>query len=38
MNMKRFLILAVVVLSMLATACSKYKYETVKGDPMKNRI
>ena len=38
MNMKRFLILAVVVLSMLATACSKYKYETVKGDPMKTRI
>lgn len=36
--MKRFLILAVVVASMLTAACSKYRYETVKGDPMQTRI
>ncbi len=36
--MKRLLTLAVVVLSLLASSCSKYKYETVKGDPMQTRI
>ena len=36
--MKRFLILAMVVATMLAASCSKYKYETVTGDPMQTRI
>ncbi|MBR1994250.1 MAG: insulinase family protein [Alistipes sp.] len=36
--MKRFLTLAVVVVAMLAAACSQYKYETVEGDPMGARI
>lgn len=36
--MKRFLFLAAVVVAMLAAACSKYKYETVSGDPIKTRI
>ena len=36
--MKKVLTLAVVVLALLASACSKYKYETVKGDPMNTRI
>lgn len=36
--MKRFLFLAMVIASMLASACSKYKYETVAGDPLKTRI
>ena len=36
--MKRLLTLTVVVLSLLASSCSKYKYETVKGDPMQTRI
>ena len=36
--MKKLLTLAVVVLSLLASSCSKYKYETVKGDPMQTRI
>ncbi len=36
--MKRLLIFATVVVAMLASACSKYKYETVKGDPMNTRI
>ena len=36
--MKRLLTLTVVVLSLLASSCSKYKYETVKGDPMLTRI
>ena len=30
--------LTVVILSLLASSCSKYKYETVKGDPMNTRI
>ena len=36
--MKRILTLAVVVVAMLAAACSKYKYETVAGDPIGARI
>ena len=36
--MKRLLTLTVVILSLLASSCSKYKYETVKGDPMQTRI
>ena len=36
--MKKLLTLAVVVLALLASSCSKYKYETVKGDPMNTRI
>ncbi len=36
--MKRFLIPAIAILSLLATACSKYKYETVEGDPLQTRI
>ncbi len=36
--MKRLLTLAVLVVAMLTAACSKYKYETVKGDPMGARI
>ena len=33
--MKRLLLLATVVMALLASSCSKYKYETVPGDPMK---
>lgn len=36
--MKKFLFLVVLVAAMLTTACSKYKYETVSGDPLKTRI
>ncbi len=36
--MKKLLLISAVILAMLATACSKYKYETVAGDPMKTRI
>ncbi|MEG1863947.1 MAG: insulinase family protein [Alistipes sp.] len=36
--MKKFLILAMLAVAMLATSCAKYKYETVSGDPMKTRI
>ena len=36
--MKKFLALTVVVVALLASACSKYKYETVEGDPMNTRI
>ena len=36
--MKKLLFLAVVVAAMLTAACSKYKYETVQGDPLKTRI
>ena len=36
--MKRFLLLTAVILAMLASSCSKYKYETVSGDPLKTRI
>ena len=32
------MVLTVVILSLLASSCSKYKYETVKGDPMNTRI
>ena len=36
--MRKFLALTVVILTLLASACSKYKYETVNGDPMNTRI
>ena len=36
--MKKFLALTVVVVALLASACSKYKYETGRGDPMNTRI
>ncbi len=36
--MKRFLSFVVAVVVLLATACSEYKYDTVKGDPLKTRI
>ena len=36
--MKKLLFLAVVVAAMFTAACSKYKYETVQGDPLKTRI
>ena len=38
--MKRRLILAAtaVISMLLAGSCAKYKYETVKGDPMKTKI
>ena len=36
--MKRIPTLVVILAAILATACSKYKYETVKGDPMESRI
>ncbi len=36
--MKRLLLLLVLAIAMLTTACSKYKYETVAGDPLKTRI
>lgn len=36
--MKRFLTLAVLITAMLTAACSKYKYETVAGDPIGARI
>lgn len=36
--MKKLMALTVVILSLLASSCSKYKYETVKGDPMNTRI
>lgn len=36
--MKRFLTLAVLVAAMFTAACSKYKYETVAGDPIGARI
>lgn len=36
--MKRYLLLAAVIVSVLAASCSKYKYETVPGDPLKTRI
>ena len=38
-NMKRLLWLPVVLVGMLLlTGCSKYKYETVDGDPLQTRI
>ena len=36
--MRKFLLFAVVIAAMLAAACSKYKYETVAGDPLNTRI
>lgn len=36
--MKKILLLAAIVLAMLTTACSKYKYETVPDDPLRTRI
>ncbi len=36
--MKRILTFAVILVAMLAAACSKYKYETVAGDPIEARI
>lgn len=36
--MKRILILATLALAIVAAACSKYKYETVAGDPLQTRI
>ncbi len=36
--MKRFLLLTAVILAVLASSCSKYKYETVSNDPLKTRI
>ncbi len=36
--MKKLLALTAVILTLLASSCSKYKYETVNGDPMKTRI
>lgn len=38
--MRKILLFAVIVASMLAVACntSKYKYETVKGDPLNTQI
>ena len=38
--MKKLLLFAVVIAAMLAAACSnsKYKYETVKGDPLNTKI
>lgn len=36
--MKKLLLFAVVITAMLAAACSKYKYETVKGDPLNTQI
>ena len=32
------LTLVVILVAMIATACSSYKYESVKGDPMESRI
>lgn len=36
--MKKLLFLAVIVAAMFTAACSKYKYETVQGDPLQTRI
>ena len=36
--MKRLLLLTAVIFAMLATSCSRYKYETAAGDPLKTRI
>ena len=36
--MRKLFTLAVLVVAMLAAACSPYKYETVEGDPMGARI
>ncbi len=36
--MKKLLFWAVVIAAMFTAACSKYKYESVAGDPLKTRI
>ncbi|WP_295940581.1 insulinase family protein [uncultured Alistipes sp.] len=36
--MRKFLLFAVVIVAMLAAACSKYKYETVAGDPLQTKM
>ena len=36
--MKRILTLVVIIAAMVTTACNKYKYESVKGDPIESRI
>ena len=36
--MKRFFMMATLIVAMLAAACSPYTYETVEGDPMEARI
>ena len=36
--MKRNLLFLMAAVAMLFTACSKYRYEEVKGDPLKSRI
>ena len=36
--MKKFLLLTAVLLAMLASSCSKYKYEKVADDPLNTRI
>lgn len=38
-NMRKFILAsAVVAVTLLAVSCAKYKYETVKGDPLKAKI
>ena len=36
--MKRMLTLVAILVTMIATSCSPYKYESVKGDPIESRI
>ena len=36
--MKRILTILVSALVLLAVSCSQYRYETVKGDPLKTKI
>ncbi len=36
--MKKFLLLFVAAAALLAVSCGKYRYEEVKGDPLKTRI
>ena len=36
--MKKYLLLLAAATALLFTACSKYKYESVEGDPLKTRI
>ena len=35
---KAFLAAALAIMALLAASCAKYKYETVKGDPLKTKI
>ncbi|MDR0763775.1 MAG: insulinase family protein [Bacteroidales bacterium] len=37
-NFRVFLLAVTTVTALVLTSCSKYKYESVKGDPMKTRI